>query len=294
MTGTSSPEFISLKLDRIATLARQAPEMVFTTLAHHVDANFLAEAYRRTRKDAAVGVDGQTAQAFEQDLQDNLQCLVDGLKSGSYKAPPVRRVYIPKASGGQRALGVPTFADKVLQRGVTMLLEAVYEQDFLDCSYGFRPGRSAHQALAALRDGLMRMRGGWVLEVDIERFFDTLDHSHLRAFLDQRVRDGVLRRMINKWLKAGVLEQDAVKRATSGSPQGAVISPLLANVYLHEVLDTWFAKTVKPRLQGDAQLVRYADLCGHPHKSAYAEFRIMPSCCRDLCVAGGLRVESSA
>lgn len=259
MTGTLSPESISPKLDRIAQLARQAPEMVLTTLAHHVDAEFLAEAYRRTRKDAAVGVDGQTAYAFEQDLQANLQRLVDGLKSGSYKAPPVRRVYIPKASGGQRALGVPTFSDKVLQRGVTMLLEAVYEQDFLDCSYGFRPGRSAHQALHAVRDGLMRMRGGWVLEVDIERFFDTLDHSHLRAFLDQRVRDGVLRRMIDKWLKAGVLERGALMRSESGSPQGAVVSPILANVYLHHVLDVWFESVVKPRLCGHAFLVRYCD-----------------------------------
>lgn len=259
MTGTLSSEAVSPRLGRIAELARNAPDMVLTTLAHHVDADLMAEAFRRTRKDAAVGVDGQTAAEFGQDLADNLRGLVDGLKSGSYKAPPVRRVHIPKPAGGERPLGLPTFADKVLQRGVTMLLEAVYEQDFRDCSYGFRPGRSAHQALAAVREGLMGMRGGWVLEVDIERFFDTLDHAHLRDFLDQRVRDGVLRRMIDKWLKAGVLEAGAVTRSVSGSPQGSVISPLLANVYLHHVLDVWFEDVVRPRLRGPAFLSRYAD-----------------------------------
>jgi RNA-directed DNA polymerase len=259
MAGTPSPEPISTRLQRVATLARLAPEMAFTSLAHHIDVEFLREAYRQTRKDAAVGVDGQTAAAYAANLEDNLHSLLYRLKSGTYRAPPVRRVHIPKPSGATRPIGIPTFEDKVLQRAVTLVLEAVYEQDFLDCSYGFRPGRSPHRALEALRKELMAMRGGWVLEVDIQSFFDTLDHAHLRSFLDRRVRDGVLRRVIGKWLHAGVLEDGWVSHPEAGSPQGGVVSPILANVYLHEVLDRWFEHEIKPRLEGRAFLVRYAD-----------------------------------
>jgi group II intron reverse transcriptase/maturase len=234
--------------------------MRLTTLAHHIDLEWLREAYRRTRKDAATGVDGQTGEAYAADLEANLQSLLDRAKSGRYWAPPVRRVHIPKGAGEEtRPIGIPTFEDKVLQRAVTMLLEPAYEQDFLACSYGFRPGRSAHQALAAFQQQIMSMQGGWVLEVDIQKFFDTLDHAQLRAFLDRRVRDGVLRRLIDKWLKAGVLEEGRLSRPESGSPQGGVISPLLSNVYLHYVLDTWFAGDVRPRLKGRALLVRFAD-----------------------------------
>jgi RNA-directed DNA polymerase len=259
MPGTPSPQDISTRLQRIAELARRAPEAL-TTLAHHIDVEFLREAYRRTRKDGATGVDGQTAAAYAEKLEANLRDLLDRFKSGTYKAPPVRRVHIPKGDGSKtRPIGIPTFEDKVLQRAVAMVLEAVYEQDFLDCSYGFRPGRSAHDALQAFWDGLMAMHGGWVLEVDIQGFFDTLDHGHLRAFLDQRVRDGVLRRTINKWLKAGVLDGATLSHPEAGTPQGGVISPLLANVYLHEVLDKWFGAEVRPRLKGRVLLIRYAD-----------------------------------
>jgi group II intron reverse transcriptase/maturase len=234
--------------------------VALTTLAHHIDVEFLREAYRRTRKDGATGVDGQTAAAYAEKLEDNLCDLLDRFKSGTYKAPPVRRVQIPKGDGSKtRPIGIPTFEDKVLQRAVAMVLEAVYEQKFLDCSYGFRPGRSAHDALQAFWDGLMEMRGGWVLEVDIQGFFDTLVHEHLRSFLDQRVRDGVLRRTINKWLKAGALDGATLSRPDAGTPQGGVISPLLANVYLHEVFDTWFEAEVRPRLKGRALVIRYAD-----------------------------------
>jgi RNA-directed DNA polymerase len=260
MQGSLSPPSVSTRLQRIAELARKAPEMVFTTLAHHIDVELLQEAYRRTRKDGAPGIDGQTAAEYEANLEENLQSLLDRFKSGSYWAPPVRRVYIPKADGKtRRPIGIPTFEDKVLQRAVTMVLEAVYEQDFLDCSYGFRPKRSAHQALEALWRGLMDMGGGVVIEVDIKSYFDTIGHQHLRAILDKRVRDGVLRRGIDKWLKAGVFEEGAVHRPEEGSPQGGVVSPLLANIYLHEVLDTWFATTVAPRLRARAFMVRYAD-----------------------------------
>ena len=258
--GTSSPESVSTRLKRIAELAAKVPTMALTTLAHHVDIDFLREAWALTRKDGATGIDGQTADSYEKNLEANLRSLLDRFKSGTYKAPPVKRVYIPKGDGKSlRPLGVPTFEDKVLQRAVTMILEAVYEQDFRDCSYGFRPGRSAHQALDALRNGLMEMHGGTVLELDIQDFFGSLDHTHLRNFLDQRIRDGVLRRAIDKWLAAGVLEDGRIHHPESGSPQGGVVSPILSQIFLHEVLDVWFEDIVKPRLRGPAFLVRYAD-----------------------------------
>ncbi len=259
-TGSPKPESVSTKMQRIAELARNAPDMVFTTLAHHIDVELLLEAYRLTRKDGAVGVDGVTAREYAANLGERLASLLDRFKSGSYRAPPVRRVHIPKGDGRKtRPIGIPTFEDKVLQRAVTMVLGAVYEQDFLDCSFGFRPNRSAHQALEVLWKGLMDLRGGWVIDADIKGFFDNLSHGHLRSFLDQRVRDGVLRRMIDKWLKAGVMEAGETWRPDAGTPQGGVVSPLLANLYLHEVLDKWFAEVVLPRLRGRAFIVRYAD-----------------------------------
>jgi group II intron reverse transcriptase/maturase len=241
-------------------LAKEAPAMVITSLSHHIDLEFLREAYHLTRKNGAPGIDGQTAEEYGRELDSHLQSLLDRFKSGRYWAPPVRRVYIPKGEGSEtRPIGIPTIEDKILQRAVTMVLTAVYEQDFLDCSYGFRPERSAHQAVEAVWQGLMSMGGGWVIEVDIQKFFDTLDHKHLRGFLEQRVRDGVLRRMIDKWLKAGIFEDGSVRHLGEGTPQGGVISPLLANIYLHEVLDRWFEEEIKPRLRGKAFLVRYAD-----------------------------------
>jgi group II intron reverse transcriptase/maturase len=259
-TETPISEKVLTKLQRIAQLARESPTRCFLSLAHHIDPEFLLEAFNRTRKDAAAGVDGQTAADYVMGIADRLRSLHDRFKSGSYQAPPVRRTYIPKADGRKlRPIGVPTFEDKILQRAVTMVLEAVYEQDFLDCSYGFRPGRSAHQAVDELGRVLWRMGGGWVLEVDIEGFFDSLDRRHLREFLDQRVRDGVLRRAIHKWLKAGVLEEGELWHPETGTPQGGVVSPLLANIYLHEVLDKWFEQVVRPRLNGRAALIRYAD-----------------------------------
>lgn len=251
---------VSTKLQKIAEMARKHPERSFRSIHHFIDLEWLREAYRRTRKDAAVGVDGQTAADYAANLEVNLQSLLDRFKSGSYRAPPVRRVHIPKGDGRTtRPLGVPTFEDKVLQRAVTMLLSALYEPIFLEASYGFRPGRSAHDALGALRTDLMSMNGGWVLEVDVQSFFDELDHQHLRHFLDQRVTDGVIRRMVDKWLKAGVMERGQLSYPESGSPQGGVISPVLANVYLHEVLDVWFEREVRCRLRGRGRLVRYAD-----------------------------------
>jgi group II intron reverse transcriptase/maturase len=257
--GTSMS--VLTKQQRIAELARRSPQMGFTSLAYLMDIDWLREAFLRTRKDGAPGVDGQTWAEYANHLEANLQSLLDRAKSGTYRAPPVRRVHIPKAGSTTetRPIGIPTVEDKILQRAVVMLLEPIYEQDFDAGSYGFRPGRSAHDALEDLWKRTMDNAGGWILEVDIRKFFDTLDHAHLREFLKLRVRDGVLRRLIGKWLKAGVLEAGSISYPESGSPQGGVISPLLANVFLHYVLDAWFRLEVQPRLRGRAHLIRYAD-----------------------------------
>jgi RNA-directed DNA polymerase len=260
MTEMPSSESVYTKLERVAKLAKEAPDMAFTSLSHHMDLEWLIEAHRRTRKDGAAGVDGQSAEQYAAALEDNLRWLLNRAKSGTYQAPPVKRVHIPKGDGSQtRPIGIPTFEDKVLQRAVAMLLEAVYEQDFKDFSYGFRPERSAHQALEALRDGVMEMSGGWIVEVDIRKFFDSVIPVRMLEILRRRVRDGVLLRLIGKWLNAGVLEGRELSHPTLGTPQGGVISPLLANVYLHEVIDEWFVRDVLPRLKGRAKLVRYAD-----------------------------------
>ena len=230
------------------------------SVGHNLSREWLREAYHRTRKDGAVGIDGTTAEKYAAKLEPNLGRLSELARSGRYHAPPVRRGYVPKPGKAERRpIGIPAFEDKVLQRAVGMVLEPIYEQDFLDCSYGFRPGRSAHQALEALWQNIEGMNGCWLLEVDIRRFFDTLDHQHLRDILDRRVRDGVIRRLIGKWLKAGVWEKGQVCYPEAGTPQGGCISPMLSNIYLHTVLDEWFENQVKPLLEGSAFLVRFAD-----------------------------------
>jgi group II intron reverse transcriptase/maturase len=245
---------------RIAELAQRLPELAFTSLAHHIDLQWLKEAYHRTRKDGAAGVDDITGKAYAENLDENLQHLLDRLQSGTYKAPPVKRKHIPKGvKGDTRPIGIPTFEDKIAQRAIVMLLEPIYEHDFHDGSFGFRPKRSAHQALAEVWKATMGANGGWVLEVDLRQFFDTLDHKHLREFVSRRVRDGVLRRLIGKWLKAGVMEGGELSFSETGTPQGGVISPLLANIYLHYVLDEWFERQVKPVMRGKCSLIRFAD-----------------------------------
>jgi len=263
------PENVYTKQQRIAMLARQMPEVSFMSLSHHIDIEWMREAYRKTRKDGAAGVDGLTAGQYENNLEVNLRSLLDRLKSGTYQASPVKRVYIPKEGkpGEERPIGIPTLEDKVLQRAVLMLLEPLYEQEFIDGSYGFRPKRSAHfrpkrsahMALETIWHETMDMKECRVVEVDIRKYFDTLMHSHLRAFVKRRVFDGVITRTLGKWLKAGVMEQGSVSYPEDGCPQGGVISPLLSNIYLHEVLDKWFEGTIVPRLQGRAKLVRFAD-----------------------------------
>ncbi len=232
---------------------------MFTSLHHLIDGEWVREAYRRTRKDGATGIDGVTAADYEKDLEANLDDLLERIKSGRYYAPSVRRSYIPKADGTKRPLGIPTLEDKVAQRAILMLLEPIYETDFLPSSYGFRPGRSAHDALNAVRKGIIEQRQRWVIDADLKAYFDSIPHAHLRTFLDLRIKDGVVRRMIDKWLKAGVLEEGTVHKPVAGTPQGGVISPMLSNIFLHHVLDEWFEKVAKPRLHGRCQLVRFAD-----------------------------------
>lgn len=247
------------KREWIAERAKEHPERIFTSLNHPIDLEWMIAAYQLTRKDGAVGVDGVTAAEYEENLESNLEDLLGRMKSGRYKAPPVRRHYIPKPDGTQRPLGIPTFEDKVAQRAVLMMLESIYEEDFLECSYGFRPGRGAHDALDAIRAGIMREGQRWAIDADIRKYFDSIDHAKLREFLDLRIRDGVIRRMIDKWLKAGVLEEGQHMRSEEGTPQGGVISPLMANIYLHHVIDKWFEETVRLRMKGRCRLVRYAD-----------------------------------
>ncbi|MDN5936757.1 MAG: group II intron reverse transcriptase/maturase [Nitrosospira sp.] len=279
MTGTQQPEHMSTQQQRIAQLGQQYPERSFISLAHHMDMAWMYEAWRRTRKNGAVGVDGQTAAEYQHDLENNLRSLLDRAKSGRYRAPPVRRVHIPKGGGKTRPIGIPTLEDKLLQRAVAMVLEPLYEPLFSDSSYGFRPRRSAHDALHAFRSQATAMGGGWVIELDIQSFFDALDRQQLRTLLRQRVRDGVITRLIDKWLKAGVLEDGQLSHPQNGTPQGGVISPLLANIYLHEVLDQWFEDSVQPRLKGRSFMVRYADdavLCFSNQSDAARVMDVLP------------------
>ncbi len=251
---------VSTQQQRIAELAKHRPDVSFTSLNHYLNVDWLREAYGRLRKDSAPGYDRQTVVDYGKELETNLQSLLDRAKSGTYVAPPVRRVHIPKGTGkATRPIGIPATEDKLLQRAVGMLLEPIYEQDFLECSYGFRPGRSAHGALSDLWSQCMTSGVQWILDMDISKFFDTLEPSHLRSFLQHRVRDGVITRLIGKWLNAGVLEQGVLSYPEAGTPQGGSISPLLSNVYLHYVLDQWFAQEVKPRLRGRVFMARFAD-----------------------------------
>jgi group II intron reverse transcriptase/maturase len=256
---TSSSETVSTTLQRIAEQAIQYPETQFTTLAHLIDQDLLREAYRRTRKDSAPGCDGVTAAEYADHLGENLRDLHERLRSGRYQAPPVQRTWLPKDDGSQRPIGKPCFEDKIVQRAVSMLLEQIYEQDFYDFSYGFRPGRSPHQAINDLRDLCWKRNVHWILDADVSGFFDNIDKKLLQEFIKQRVNDGGIRRLIGKWLNAGVLDEGELSYSEKGTPQGGVISPLLANIFLHYVLDEWFVREVQPRMQGRVFIVRFAD-----------------------------------
>ncbi len=250
---------MSTELDRIAELARGQKAVQFTSIAHLLTVEALERAWTSLQKDAGAGVDGVTHAEYGAHLRENLQQLHDRLKSRQYRAQPLRRVYIQKEAGGQRAISIPVLEDKIVQRAVHELLNAIYEQDFLGCSYGFRPGRSAQQALDEVGRVICQRPMRYVLEADICAYFDKIVRSQLIEWIEKRVRDGSILRLIRKWINVGVLEDGRLLVTQTGVGQGQVISPLLANIYLHYVLDEWFEDVVKPRLRGQAYEIRYAD-----------------------------------
>jgi len=253
---------VSTKQLRIAEIAKRKKDKseIITQLHHYMDEDWLRVAFNRLRKESAPGIDARTVRDYSVELKENLKQLLNKAKSGRYIAPPVKRVEIPKpGSTESRPIGIPTTEDKILQKAVQMLLEPVYEQEFYEFSFGFRTGKSQHQALDYVWKKIMDNGIGWIIDLDIRKFFDTVKHDILRQLLSIRVRDGVITRLIGKWLNAGVLKSRVVSYPEQGTPQGGIISPLLSNIYLHEVLDKWFMEKIRPILKGRSFMVRYAD-----------------------------------
>jgi RNA-directed DNA polymerase len=265
---------VSPGLDRVRQAARERKGERFTALLHHVDVDLLRLAYGWLKRDAAAGVDGVSWAEYGEGLEPRLADLKDRLHRGAYRALPSRRVYIPKPDGRQRPLGIAALEDKIVQRAVVEVLNAIWEQDFLGFSYGFRPGRGQHDALDALAVGIERRRVNWILDADIAGFFDTVSHDWLIRFVEHRVGDRRIVRLIRKWLKAGVMEDGVVRAGAIGTPQGAVISPLLANIYLHYVFDLWAEQWRRHHARGDVILVRYADdiVAGFEHRAEAERF----------------------
>jgi len=257
--GPRAGEGASSALGRVREVARKDRDVRFTALLHHVTVDRLRAAYEALSPRAAAGVDGVTWDAYGQDLEVSLRDLHARLHRGAYRAKPTRRVRIPKADGGLRPLGIAALEDKIVQRAVVEVLNAIYEQDFLGFSYGSRPGRSAHDALDALAVGVYRKKVNWVLDADVRGFFTSLDHSWLERFLEHRIADKRVLRLIGKWLSAGVIEDEVWAKEVQGSPQGATVSPLLANVYLHYALDLWAERWRRRQARGDVVIVRYVD-----------------------------------
>ena len=252
---------MSTQLDRIAAKAKADRKVRFTSLAHLLTPAFLTETWRQMNRRGASGIDGESSQEFECELETRIQGICARLRAGTYRAPPVRRVAIPKGPGkvGTRPLGIPTVEDRLVQRAVARILEAVFAGDFLDCSYGFRPGRSPHHALRALRGTIVTKKVRHLFEADIRGCFNHINHQWLRQMVAHRIADPVILRLIGKWLRAGVMQDGVVTRTEEGTPQGGPISPVLANAYLHFVLDLWFEKKFRPLCQGEAYLTRFAD-----------------------------------
>ena len=269
--GSSAPG----ALDRVRQVAERDKKVRFTALLHHVDVESLRTAFRALKRQAAPGVDGVTWQAYERNLEANLQELHGRLHRGAYRPKPSRRVFIPKADGRQRPLGISTVEDKIVQSAVVAVLDAIYEADFFGFSYGFRPGRSQHNALDALAVGIKRRKVNWVLDADIRDFFTSLDHGWLGKFLGHRIGDKRVLRLIQKWLKAGVVEDGAWAECEEGTPQGATVSPLLANVYLHYAFDQWVEQWRNRQARGEMIVVRYADdfVVGFEHRADAERFR---------------------
>jgi RNA-directed DNA polymerase len=259
MGETPGSPTVSMKLQRLAQQAQRYPEMVFNNVFHLIDRDFLQEAYRQTRKSSAPGVDRVTAKQYAEHLEANLQDLHERLRDNRYVAPPVERVWIEKEDGQKRPISKPCFEDKIVQRAVVMILEAIFDHDFHTFSHGFRKGHSQHQALHELREQCRKLNITWIVDADVSGFFDSLDWGQLREFIQQRVKDGGILRLIGKWLHAGVLEAGELTHPDRGAPQGGVISPMISNLFLHQVLDEWFVKDVQPRMKGRCFLTRFAD-----------------------------------
>ena len=247
------------KLMSLTLRARKSPDCKFTSLAHLLTEDFLKGCFWELKRDKASGIDRVSVKGYEVSLNENIKDLVVRLKAKKYKPQPVRRVYIPKDKGGKRGLGIPTVEDKVVQMGIKKILEAIYEVDFIDVSYGFRPNRSCHDALDVLDKTIMTKIVNSVVDMDIEKFFDTIDHRLLMKCLEQRIKDTSLLRLIARLLKAGIMEEGKFIKTDKGTPQGGILSPVLSNIYLHYCLDLWFEEEVKGQLRGFARLVRYAD-----------------------------------
>src|SRR6267378_6459973 len=250
---------MSTQIDRITELAKKDPKRQFFSIAHLITAEALYAAFRGLRKKASAGVDGVTYQMYEKDAARNIQQLHGRLKVGKYRAQPLRRIYIPKENGKERPISIPSLEDKIVQKATGEVLNAIYEQDFLGCSYGFRPGRGPHQALDEVGRVICTRPTGWILEIDITSYFDTIVREQLIEMIEKRISDDSVLRLIRKWIQVGVIEEGRLLMSETGTGQGQPISPLLANAYLHYVLDEWFEEVVKPRLKGEAHEIRFAD-----------------------------------
>jgi RNA-directed DNA polymerase len=266
-------------IDRIAELAKEDPKRQFYSISHLITVEKLYEAFRSLRKNASAGIDGVTYLEYEINTEENVRQLHRRLVAGKYQVQPLRRVYIPKENGKQRPISIPSLEDKIVQKVVVDLMNAIYEQDFLDCSYGFRPGRSQHQALDEGRRVICTRPTGWILEIDISSYFDKIVRGILIKMVEKRVSDGSVLRLIQKWIKVGVIEDGKLLVSETGTGQGQPISPLLANIYLHHALDEWFEEVVKPRLKGEAYEIRFADdaiLCFQHREDAEKVMRVLP------------------
>jgi group II intron reverse transcriptase/maturase len=259
MRDTPGSPIISPKLQKIAEQARNNPEWTFNNLYRLIDKELLLEAYQRTSKDSAAGVDKVTAKDYAEALYENLHDLHERLKSNRYVAPPVERVWIEKEDGKQRPIGKPCYEDKIVQRAVVMILAVIFEPIFLPFSHGFRKGHNQHQAIRELREQCLKLNINWIVDADVSGFFDTINHEILRSFIEKKVNDGGIMRLIGKWLNAGVLDGGNMIYPDKGTPQGGVASPMLSNIFLHYVLDEWFVQDVQPRLKGKSFLIRFAD-----------------------------------
>lgn len=279
MTDAKTSESMSTGLEKIATRARNHPDEQILSLAHLVDVQALERAYKRLRNDAAAGIDGVTKAGYGQALAPKLRDLHARLRAGQWRHQPIRRVHIPKGDGKTRPIGISTVEDKLVQGAVREVLEAIYEQDFLKCSYGFRPKRSAHDALRALHHAVRQGTANWIIEADIVSFFDSIDRKKLMEMLRSRIADESFMRLVGKCLHVGVLDGETHVEPDAGTAQGSVLSPLLGNVYLHTVLDSWLEREIKPRLRGQACLIRYADdfaICFELREDAERVMAVLP------------------